>query len=63
MKDSPMKPIATPQGTTSVSHDGREYPVVSGTVSVPDEAVAVLIDSHGFTLSHPAKKSKSHGSK
>lgn len=41
------------QKITSVGYGGKEYPVVDGAVSVPDNAVAVLTESFGFTTTPP----------
>ena len=36
-----------------VGHGGKEYPVVNGEVDVPDEAVALLTESFGFSVTQP----------
>lgn len=50
-----MAKLKAPEGATGCSHGGQEYEVdaKTGTVEVPDEAVAELIH-HGFTVA-PAK--------
>lgn len=50
--------IFTKRESGSVGIAGKEYPIVDGAVDVPDEAVAVLVGSHGFTTS-PESEEKS----
>jgi hypothetical protein len=47
--------LNAPEGSTGCSFDGVEYTVdeKTGTVEVPDEAVASLLD-HGFTVAKSA---------
>ena len=40
------------EGST-VGFGGKEYPIVDGAVSVPDDAVPALLESHGFTATPP----------
>jgi hypothetical protein len=47
--------LYTTQKISSVGYDGKEYPVKDGAVDVPDNAVNVLTEAHGFTTS-PAEK-------
>ena len=35
---------------SSVGHGGKSYEVIDGAVSVPDDAVPILIESHDFSL-------------
>lgn len=48
----PTKLYTTKTGGT-VGHGGKEYPIVDGTVDVPDDAVPALVESHGFTKEPP----------
>lgn len=41
--------MKAPDGVTSASHDGNEYPVEDGHVTVGHEAVAALAE-HGFEV-------------
>ena len=41
--------IYTSKKIGSVGHAGKSYEVVDGAVDVPDDAVAVLCEAHGFT--------------
>lgn len=58
-----MAKLKAPEGATGCSHDGQQYEVdpKTGTVEVPDEAVADLIH-HGFALA-PAKAEQKQGGK
>jgi hypothetical protein len=41
--------LYTKKAIGSVGHAGKTYDVVDGEVDVPDDAVATLCESHGFT--------------
>lgn len=45
--------LYTSKSIASVSHKGIQYPVEDGAVEVPDDAVAILCESHGFTTANP----------
>lgn len=51
--------IYTKQPIASVSHLGKSYTVKEGAVDVPDDAVDVLCESHGFTTKAPEQSAES----
>ena len=48
--------IYTKTAEGSVGFKGKVYPIKDGEASVPDEAVADLVESHGFSLEPIAKE-------
>lgn len=54
-----MVKLKGPKDATAVVFDGKEYPAKNGTVEVPDEAVALLVNGkHGWKIAQPEKAEK-----
>lgn len=46
----PLTTLQAPEGTRSIQVDGVPYPVENGLVQVPADAVASLVNHHGFQV-------------
>lgn len=51
-----MVKLYTTEEGGSVSFEGTEYRVKNGMVDVPENAVPILLESHGFTARKPNKR-------